>query len=648
MTELLDPQLRSVAQLFDEDEAIYTVPIYQRNYAWGAQQIEQLIGDVHDALADGDDGYFLGNLIVTRRPGREADYEVIDGQQRLTTLYLLLTILSQDGAHPYDAHRDRLRYESRSRASEALRRVVTEASRHSASIPDTATNEDTGIHEGYNVIRQFLNQHPELRDDEDRGQFADFLRHRVAVVRAALPPKTDLNRYFEIMNTRGQQLHQVDIVKARLMSRLPNEAERACFAWIWDACADMDSYVQMSLTRGDHARRRELFGDGWSWLKAASFGRLLEVHQTTAAVSGMMDTAPATSMSLDAALARYSAIGVSAPGEDAENVRFRSTIEFPAFLLHVLKVMSRDEGEHEGQLDDKRLIKRFDEAAAAGDPSDEAEWVRDFGLALLRLRNLFDGFILKRQYTASNGDDGDWSLQRLLRRRSKGRSMTGYINTLSKVATEIEEDGDVDPATRELMLIQSMLRVTYTSPRTMHWITKVLRVLDQNDPDQIQGSQLVDVLRAYARDKVREAFFGEGHPEGFNISRIVFTYVDYLLLSDPQKSEFRFSFRNSIEHFYPQHPDEQQAGAAVSPEHLNLLGNLALVSVGANSKFSNSLPRAKAENYRTTIEAQSTKLQVMAETTRTHGWGDQQVLQHHDAIVKLLMSDLGLSTAAGE
>ena len=57
-------------------------------------------------------------------------------------------------------------------------------------------------------------------------------------------------------------------------------------------------------------------------------------------------------------------------------------------------------------------------------------------------------------------------------------------------------------------------------------------MLDQNDPDEIQGSRLVDVLRAYARDKVREAFFGGGPPEGFNISRIVFTYVDYLLLSE--------------------------------------------------------------------------------------------------------------------
>lgn len=369
MSGLLDPQLRSVAQLFEE-EAIYTVPIYQRNYAWRAEQIEQLISDVHDALADGDDGYFLGNLIVTRRPGREADYEVIDGQQRLTTLYLLLTILAQDGARPYDAHRDRLRYESRMRASEALRRVVTEASRHAASIAEVATNGDTGIHEGYNVVRQFLHQHPKLRAAEDRGRFADFLRDRVTVVRAALPPTKDLNRYFEIMNTRGQQLQQVDIVKARLMSRLTDDIERACFAWIWDACADMDSYVQMSLARGNTERRRDLFGDDWSWFKADNFGQLLEVHQASGEGIESADSTPSTSLPLDAALVRYASTGVPSPGDDPESVRFRSTIEFPAFLLHVLKVHSQDQGEHEGQLDDKHLIKRFDEAAADAGPGD--------------------------------------------------------------------------------------------------------------------------------------------------------------------------------------------------------------------------------------------------------------------------------------
>ena len=66
------------------------------------------------------------------------------------------------------------------------------------------------------------------------------------------------------------------------------------------------------------------------------------------------------------------------------------------------------------------------------------------------------------------------------------------------------------------------------------------------------------------------------------------------------------------------------------------------MSVGANSKFSNSLPNAKAENYRTTIEKQSPKLHEMALMTREQGWGDAQVLAHHEEMIKLLRHDLGL------
>ena len=80
----------------------------------------------------------------------------------------------------------------------------------------------------------------------------------------------------------------------------------------------------------------------------------------------------------------------------------------------MLKVVNNDEREDEGQLDDKRLIKRFDEAAAKASHGGAAEWVRNFAVALVKLRNLFDAFILKRQYTSTTGEDGDWSLQRLL------------------------------------------------------------------------------------------------------------------------------------------------------------------------------------------------------------------------------------------
>ena len=62
----------------------YEVPIYQRNYAWDSDQIEQLIEDIMST----DDDYFLGNLIVNQKDNNV--YEVIDGQQRLTTLSLIV------------------------------------------------------------------------------------------------------------------------------------------------------------------------------------------------------------------------------------------------------------------------------------------------------------------------------------------------------------------------------------------------------------------------------------------------------------------------------------------------------------------------------------------------------------------------------
>src|SRR5579864_7913207 len=69
----------------------FHVPKYQREYAWGRKEWEQLLLDIDE----NDPGYFMGSLICVRygeetAPGDELIYEVVDGQQRLTTLSLLL------------------------------------------------------------------------------------------------------------------------------------------------------------------------------------------------------------------------------------------------------------------------------------------------------------------------------------------------------------------------------------------------------------------------------------------------------------------------------------------------------------------------------------------------------------------------------
>lgn len=650
MAQKLDPTLLTIGALFNEQDTTYTIPIYQRNYAWRVEQIEQLISDIRDAKADGQDSYFLGNLIVTRRNTKGFDYEVIDGQQRLTTLYLILTVLCSAGTSVPNGYRDRLRYQSRPRSTEALRRLTAGLSNHAGMALETSDEEDQGIHEGFNVVRQFIDQNVET---SERAEFAKYLLGKVAVVRAVLPAKTDLNRYFEVMNTRGQQLQQVDIVKARLMSLLDSDDAQAAFAWVWDACADMDSYVQMALTRGNTALREQIFGTNWAWLGVETFDDLANAHRQGARGGAHDKALNRDQMGIESALLKYATTGAPAVTDDVENVRFRSTIEFPVLLLHVLKVLRRVDDADDGGLDDKKLIERY---ASAFDrdsmtPDELQRYVREFTILLLRCRNIFDAFVLKRQFTAATIDEGDWSLQRLIKgKTSPGKNTPSprYIDLAQSPATEREEDGGADGVTRDLLLIQSMLRVTYTSPRTMHWITKVIRtVLDAELGEPLPAEKLLGVLRDYARAKVRAELTEDGAPKsGFDIARIVFTYVDLLLVSKNPDPQFRFSYRNSIEHFYPRSPDAEQSGDAVSEDCIDMFGNLALVTATANSKFNNSLPKAKAENFRNTIETQSPKLGRMAEITRAETWNDASVRKHHLEMVELLREDLRVSREA--
>jgi hypothetical protein len=664
MTDLmLNAKLLNVRDLFFlEQGTSYMIPTYQRNYTWRVEQIEQLIGDIRDAKDDGQSSYFLGNLIVTRRAtdrtGR-IDYEVIDGQQRLTTLYLILTVLRdvvQEVLHSNEevdanGYQDRLCYQSRPHSTEALRRLRASLSKDVGTAPNTSLKEDQGIHEGFNVVRQFIGQNAGVFD----SAFADYLLNKVSVVRAVLPAKTDLNRYFEVMNTRGQQLQQVDIVKARLMSVLDSSNAHDTFAWVWDACADMDSYVQMALTRLDTESRNDLFGTDWEWLTAPTFDKLVETHLKRVGDRAVENSASSDSMNIDRALLKYAETEAPAITDDAENVRFRSTIEFPVFLLHVLKVWSRVDDDDEGRLDDKKLIEQFARAFDRSSKSlDELRKdVKEFAVLMLRCRNIFDAYIIKRQFTAATIEDGDWSLQRLIKGKSspnnKKTHSPRYIAVAQRHPTEREDDAGADGVTRDLLLIQSMFRVTYTSPRTMHWITKVLRTVHDAEPKGLESTQnVLAVLREYARAKVR-AELTNGEPKtGFEIARIVFTYVDLLLVLKNQDHfpEFRFSYRNSIEHFYPQCPDTEQSGDTVGNDCRNMFGNLALITSTANSKFSNSLPKAKAENFRDTIELQSPKLACMADITRTSTWNDDKVREHHGAMVRLLREDLGIRDEA--
>ena len=241
---IINPETKT--NLFDIDEK-YTIPLYQRAYAWEEKQLHQLIDDIKDISDETD--YCIGSLIVSRHEkDGETAYEVVDGQQRLTSLYLLLHCLGQDV-------KPTLRFTCRERSNYTLDHMKDLLENREGFDESLA---EPSIRYGISILQDKL--HTENVDEILRKL------SRVVLYRIELPEHTDLNRYFEIMNTRGEQLEPHDILKATLMSYFEeNDAqERNAFAMIWDACSDMSGYVQMHFHSDNNEVRDSLFGKEWN------------------------------------------------------------------------------------------------------------------------------------------------------------------------------------------------------------------------------------------------------------------------------------------------------------------------------------------------------------------------------------------------
>lgn len=600
--------------IFDKDK--YIIPLYQRAFAWTDKEICQLIEDINDLTAE---RYYLGSLIVN--VNQDGVYEVIDGQQRLTALFLLLNYIGD-----YNWGKDRLGYECRERSNYKLNRL-TELSNDSIELylANAEKIEQSIINGRKSIDDKFR------ADKIDKEKFIGKLK-KVIVYRIEVPPHTDLNRYFEIMNVRGEQLEQHDILKAKLMGPL-NKNERDSFSIVWDACREMAGYVQMHF----HKEHREtLFCGSWDRLALDRYATLTNKDDLNISGRSMLD------------IIECDTLPKPNDGEDetGNSIRFESIIGFTHFLLHVLKVFTATELDNENYsihdwLDDKKLLDTFASIIDNGKQNGKRIDKKDFSLAfikcLLKCRFLFDKYIIKREYKKENGD---WSLKELKVSGAKSRKKPYYKDTCFGEHNEWEKT--YSPRTKINLMLQSCLRVSYTSPKTMHWITKLLLWL-YNDNNRRKLSQLQCFTENVAKENVIDFLQNDANfLQGVNTHHIVFNYLDYLLWTerDNEKykkfdfAQFSFEFRNSIEHWYPQHPSDQ---SIVEWADVNRFGNLCIMQRKVNSKFSNLSPASKKDTYRPIIAKGSLKLRVMSEKTSDHAkWKDEECALHEKEMLNLL------------
>ena len=619
--------------LFSEVGVRYVIPRYQRAYAWEEKEIEQLIDDICDDN-DPKRDYYIGSLIVARRKADDGvEYEVIDGQQRLTTIYLLLQCLLDEG---YFSRGDvsvgeALSFDCRSKSNCTLAYIRSDA-RKSEGKEELL---DQSILLAVDIIKKKLAR--EFGDRvEDQKKFVDRLKH-VVLYHIEVPEHTDLNRYFEIMNTRGEQLEQHDILKARLMNYLDDACEREAFARIWEACSDMTGYVQMHFSVED---RVKLFGQWWS--DPPSENALRELCRGKRRSEGKSEGLDISKI-IDLKSEVDDVVG-ALKKRDAE-ARFESIIDFPYFLLHVLRVfcraerLSMDGAEELGSLlDDKLLLKDFDKVITScekrGDMDVKRWFARTFIQFLLRSRFLFDKFIIKRENTEDD-QDGRWSLKELRTSGAGSAKKPYYADTSLRYKSEWEKT--YAPRNKECLMIQSALRVSYTSPKVMHWITELLVWLFNNN--ETERYKLTDEAERIAAEAVMENFLDLGNYElGVQTPHVVFNYLDYLLWKSDKEAykDFVFEFRNSVEHWYPQHPSD---GTIEPWDGRDVFGNLCIISRSVNSKFSNLSPESKMKSYKKMVQKGSLKLRIMGdiiERGTSETWRLSECAKHEEEMISLL------------
>lgn len=591
---IMDNHLKMIPVSKIFSDVHYEVPIYQRNYAWDSDQIEQLIEDIRSTKND----YFLGNLIVNQKENNV--YEVIDGQQRLTTLFLLERYLGIAFAN------DALRFEARDKANRTL-----------ATLPNTNQLTDellsSEIKEGYKIIDDYFEK-TGLKEEKE-----SFIKRldKVNLIRVQVPDKIDLNHYFEIMNTRGEQLELHEIAKANFLSKITAPVDKKIASDIWEYCSNMDSYIQMNYPK---EKRDMIFSNDWSSLSE----QIVDFDSLSCCY--LNESVTEERFTLEEILQGKGELsGESTSSEELENERFESIISFPNFLLQVNEAISRSNADDDSSLDDKNFLINLQNNWA-----DELS-AKHFLFMLLKARVIFDKYVLKREFARDYKESGKWSLQKLEKYRDARTDKPKYIGTFG---------GDEDNKNRQIRTLQSALRITYTSPKTMHWISLVLSSYFNDE-----NANVLKILESYAQSKVDAAEYETA--SGFGFERIVFTYLDYLIYRDdysfngheiirPLSSDWQFQFRSSIEHFYPQNPTELPPW---ENDDSNCFGNLALITVSGNSTFNNATPVGKASSNPGII-TQSLKLKIMDEMMRQNNniWDQKLAHIHQDEMFNILVS----------
>jgi uncharacterized protein with ParB-like and HNH nuclease domain len=243
MEDIFRPQSLTIKQLFGNSDALYQIPRYQRPYSWGDDQLEKLWDDLKDAM-ENDPNYFLGS-VITAKPQDASNYiDIVDGQQRLTTLLILLCvyrdlypninneILEKDPfaidantiktSIKFNDRLQRLRLKTHSNHETDFTNTVLKegvAIQNKRPYKKDLRNDEDPKFKFINTATFFTEKLTEIGED-DAGQFINYLFNSVKIIRIDCQSVSFAIKLFQVLNDRGLDLSNSDLIKSHLIGNI--------------------------------------------------------------------------------------------------------------------------------------------------------------------------------------------------------------------------------------------------------------------------------------------------------------------------------------------------------------------------------------------------------------------------------------------
>jgi uncharacterized protein with ParB-like and HNH nuclease domain len=609
-----------------EEKSLFNIPIYQRLYVWGDEQIKTLLEDLNKGFKDSIEHYYLGGVMLSYN--EEGKYDLIDGQQRFTTLWLIGHVLKGklvpfNYSTEFNNRKSRLSFSIRDYANDFFSNPEDFKNTPKYAIENLA--ELVPIEKAIQTIERFFTDNK--IDDVAKLKFSQFIMEKVLLMVTEMPKNTDENKLFEVLNNRGIQLQHHEILKARMLRHIADDKERSKYAKLWDACSIMDEYIEKNIKEVSDLKWKDLTFQPDETEKVVDLpSDILDRITAIEAENKVHLLQVLTSSKIE------SNINTNAnkePDIEYNSGKVESIISFPMLLLHVLRIYQFDKDKLISDdkiaiVDEKKLLQIFDSCFKSyWDIPENKETVEENVKAFFRLlwsiRIGFDNYIIKwiikdnnlkihgvkklylnkdaLQRKESDKNDGFALLQSMLYHSQQ--IITHYW--LTPLLNKVRTSDNADDLYKYLMLVDNSMfcsgNTEGLSPRSWHLMNKDLSTVKSN----------VDHLDI-------ENHRGTDYPSYFfyKLDFVLWHFREYLFINNQLKEtrkevweSYRMTAKNSVEHISPQTRKEtdinlvwdENDNEEDKKKKLNDFGNLVLLISNMNSEYSNNIYTTKRSEF---------------------------------------------------